>query len=51
VIWGTTINIEDSMAMFRDFMINYVQEGDLEPFYPPYLDHVCKSAITLNFDL
>ena len=40
VIWGTTINIEDSMGMFRDFMSNYTSEGDIEPFYSSYLEHV-----------
>lgn len=40
VIWGTTINIEDSMGMFRDFINNYTKEEENVPFYPTYLEHV-----------
>ena len=40
VIWGTTINIEDSMDMFRDFINNYKAEGGNVPFYPNYLQRV-----------
>ncbi|RKO90888.1 MCM2/3/5 family-domain-containing protein [Blyttiomyces helicus] len=53
VIWGTTINISDSMAMFKDFILNFTlahkTDGDMTddlavndgvPFYPQYLREV-----------
>jgi hypothetical protein len=49
VIWGTTVNIEDAMSTFTDFLRNYkrryllekmnapITELDNEPFYPKLL--------------
>ena len=42
VIWGTTVNIENSMQMFKDFITNYSVENDT-PFYDSYLAHVSLS--------
>lgn len=53
VIWGTTVNIQEVVSTFKDFLLNfkrkYVLEAqgqattteDNEPFYPPYLKQVC----------
>jgi DNA replication licensing factor MCM4 len=38
IIWGTTVNIEDSIRMFRDFVLNY-SENDT-PFYNEVLKNV-----------
>jgi hypothetical protein len=42
VIWGTTVNIDDSMSMFRDFITNYVADDciDHTPFYNQMLEYV-----------
>lgn len=44
VIWGTTVNIEDSMAMFRNFLNNYAEDEIEDPFYPSYLAHVIENV-------
>lgn len=42
VIWGTTVNIEDSMALFKDFISNFrLDEMDQDPFYASLLLQVC----------
>lgn len=40
VIWGTTINIDNSMEMFRNFINNYSEDEMESPFFPDYLGHV-----------
>lgn len=42
LIWGTTVNIEDSLGMFRDFILNYRDTDAFEqgPFYQPVLQKV-----------
>ncbi|KAI8918917.1 MCM2/3/5 family-domain-containing protein [Entophlyctis helioformis] len=65
LIWGTTINIEKSMGMFRDFILNFtkaqwlaatrsdvpVMDADRLPFYPQLLDDLRKrEKDTLNLD-
>ncbi|KND01040.1 MCM DNA helicase complex subunit MCM4 [Spizellomyces punctatus DAOM BR117] len=65
VIWGTTVNIAESMQMFRDFITNFTQsqhaadgnneedmmDQDHEPFYPYYLRQLKESEdYNMNLD-
>ncbi|KAJ3011977.1 hypothetical protein HKX48_006546 [Thoreauomyces humboldtii] len=58
VIWGTTINIAESMRLFREFLGGFVHEtanmDDMDagprPFYPSYLKNL-KDAETYNMNL
>jgi DNA replication licensing factor MCM4 len=55
LIWGTTININEAMGSFRDFLTNFtlqqrktlsneeIREEDNLPFYPRLLSQVCMS--------
>lgn len=52
LIWGTTVNIQESMTSFRNFLNNFtlshrkrklnetINDGDDRPFYPLLLNHV-----------
>ncbi len=54
VIWGTNVNIQESMNLFRDFLFRFTpsmryeadgedvpySEQDHQPFYPRYLEQV-----------
>ncbi|KAI8899989.1 MCM2/3/5 family-domain-containing protein [Globomyces pollinis-pini] len=57
VIWGTTVNIQDSMALFRSFILNYVDPLDQSmniddtPFYLNLLTYLHQNQIyNLNLD-
>lgn len=48
VIWGTTVTIEDSMTMFRDFITNYTlddEELDATPYYETLLQYVINQRL------
>ena len=60
VIWGTNVDVAESMAMFKDFIANFTQalkiratnpeaplsEADQLPFYDHYLSEVDFSSLT-----
>jgi DNA replication licensing factor MCM4 len=49
VIWGTTVNIEDSMSMFRDFLLHYAVDG--QPYYNELLEFMNQNEVyDLNLD-
>lgn len=60
LIWGTTININEAMSSFRDFLTNFtleqrkslanepVREEDNLPFYPRLLNQVRISSRTIH---
>ncbi|KAH6570542.1 hypothetical protein BASA50_008269 [Batrachochytrium salamandrivorans] len=64
LIWGTTVNIENSMAMFRDFILNFttahklegvpnatITDADRLPFYDRLLRHLKTNDIRdMNLD-
>ncbi|KAJ3172971.1 hypothetical protein HDU88_004430 [Geranomyces variabilis] len=59
VIWGTTINIAESMQMFRDFLLNFTHADDVNvaeeegprPFYPALLRQLKLSEqLSMNLD-
>ena len=55
LIWGTTVNIEDSMSMFRDFVLNYSEStnelGERVVFYDGLLRHMKEyQNFNLNLD-
>jgi hypothetical protein len=39
-IWGTTVNIEDVMRSFREFIVTFTEEDQMLPFYNNVLIHV-----------
>ncbi|KAJ1557471.1 hypothetical protein HK096_007105, partial [Nowakowskiella sp. JEL0078] len=62
VIWGTTIVIEGTVDMFRNFLLSYcpahkapigaiLSQGDREPFYPKLLNQLRERQILeMNLD-
>jgi DNA replication licensing factor MCM4 len=49
VIWGTTVTLEESMGMFRDFIQNYSEE--IEPYYHSLLVSMNQTQnYNLNLD-
>ncbi|KAJ8323951.1 hypothetical protein BDV3_002130 [Batrachochytrium dendrobatidis] len=64
LIWGTTVNIESSMAMFRDFILNFtiahklegtadavITDADRMPFYDRLLRHLNTNDVhDMNLD-
>ncbi|KAI8059175.1 MCM2/3/5 family-domain-containing protein [Gongronella butleri] len=64
LIWGTTINIQESMASFRNFLNNFcvvdrkrkfnetdIADEDTRPFYPQLLAHIRDTnASGINLD-
>ncbi|KAL1922773.1 uncharacterized protein VTP21DRAFT_9149 [Calcarisporiella thermophila] len=63
VIWGTTVNLNDSLRAFKDFLINFkladrkalegeeIRDVDREPFYPKLLNQIREAEVNnLNLD-
>ncbi|ORX45319.1 MCM-domain-containing protein [Hesseltinella vesiculosa] len=63
LIWGTTINIQESMASFRNFLNNFtiadrkrklnepITDDDRHPFYPQLMAHIRTTGATgINLD-
>ena len=50
VIWGTTVNVEEAMSTFRDFLREYAVDG--EPHYLRVLHQIRESEVmNINIDL
>ncbi|CAO3644787.1 unnamed protein product [Cunninghamella blakesleeana] len=63
LIWGTTVNIQESMTSFRNFLNNFtlshrkrklnepINDGDDRPFYPLLLAHIHETnSVGINLD-
>ncbi|KAI9596769.1 MCM2/3/5 family-domain-containing protein [Syncephalis fuscata] len=63
VIWGTTVNIQDAMSTFKQFLLRFerryvlestghrINEADCEPFYPHLLQQMHDTeSVNLNLD-
>jgi hypothetical protein len=48
VIWGTTVNVEETQVRFKQFLQSFklsmkIEGGETTPFYPALFDMVCPT--------
>ncbi|KAI9016512.1 MCM2/3/5 family-domain-containing protein [Phycomyces nitens] len=51
VVWGTSINVQDAMVSFKNFLVNFRAPNSREPFYPQLLQRVHETGnVCVNLD-
>lgn len=46
VIWGTNVNVNESMARFRQFLLEFCLQDDDEPLYRSQLEEIHRTQVT-----
>jgi DNA replication licensing factor MCM4 len=51
LIWGTTVSIQNSMSMFKQFFMSFHQADAVEPLYPRLLHEIVETNVyNINVD-
>lgn len=45
VIWGTDVNVVESMEKFRQFLLEFTLEGEDEPLYKSQLEEIHRTQV------
>lgn len=49
MIWGTDVNVVESMEKFRQFLLEFTLEGEDEPLYKSQLEEIHRTQARLAF--
>lgn len=48
VIWGTNVNVKESMARFRQFLLEFKLDDEDEPLYRSQLEEIHRTQVVCD---
>ena len=49
MIWGTDVNVVESMEKFRQFLLEFCLDGEHEPLYKSQLEEIHRTQVGVGW--